>query len=59
VYKININDNIFITKEVLNKLLNGEIINKTIIKIDVAVNKHIFFVESVNIVTLKVCFGTI
>jgi hypothetical protein len=43
----------FINIEVLKKLLNGLIMNKTIIKIEVAEHKQTFLVESVNIIKLK------
>jgi hypothetical protein len=53
VYSINNKANIFISNEVLKKLLNGLIIKRTIMIIDVAEQKHIFLVELVNIVKLN------
>jgi hypothetical protein len=53
VYANSIKDIIFINKDVLKKLLNGLIINKTIIKIEVAEHIHIFLVSLVNIVKLN------
>jgi hypothetical protein len=53
VYANSVKAIIFINKDVLKKLLNGLIINKTIIKIEVAEHIHIFLVSLVNIVRLN------
>jgi hypothetical protein len=53
VYTINSKDTTFINNEVLKNLLNGLIIKRTIIKIELAEHKQIFLVESVNIIKLK------
>ena len=53
VYIINNKAIIFITSEVLKKLLNGLITKRTIIIMDVAEHIHMFLVESVNIVKLN------
>jgi hypothetical protein len=55
VYPSNNNDNIFINREVLKKLLSGLITNNTIIIIDKAEQVHIFLVPSVNIFKLNDC----
>jgi hypothetical protein len=48
VYTNNNKANIFINNDVLKKLLNGLIIKRIIIKIDVAEHMHTFFVSLVN-----------
>jgi len=53
VYIININDITFINKDVLKKLLNGVIIKRIIMNIEVAEHKQTFLVESVNIIKLN------
>jgi hypothetical protein len=53
VYTSSIKEIVFISNDVLKKLLNGLIINKTIIKIEVAEHIHIFLVSLVNIVKLN------
>jgi hypothetical protein len=53
VYIINIKDINFINKDVLNNLLNGLIIKRTIMNIEVAEHKQTFLVVSVNIIKLN------
>jgi hypothetical protein len=53
VYTINSKDITFINNEVLKNLLNGLIVKRTIIKIELAEHKQTFLVESVNIIKLK------
>jgi hypothetical protein len=53
VYTNNINAIVFINNDVLKKLLNGLIIKRIIIKIDVAEHIHTFFVSFVKSIKLN------
>jgi hypothetical protein len=56
VYITKIKAKIFIIRDVLKKLLNGLIIKRTMIKIDVAEHMQTFFVSSVKSIKLNGAF---